>query len=174
MSLTVFGGTEIEFNGELGAVWTLFGGTEIHCPTITQSLLQELDREEAPPPENAPFFFTLFGGTSIHFPLLTEEYLDLKRLLSSGQIDLPNFRVLWLERAGANAPRAYRTLTLFGGFERSIPSRRAEHRELDRLDRSGTLEADEVQAMRQIVELERGVALHEIQTFAESRAGLRG
>lgn len=165
LTMTFCGGAEVEFQTGLQHVVTIFGGTDVFYPTVTESILQLSESAETERPKT-PLIFTFCGGVAIRRPLLGREYMDLKRLLAPGGVVIEDFRVLWMQRTTRPLTESYRAITVFGACELVIPKKRHEMEELDRLARNDDIDRREYDALAELVGGERRGALSALPDIA--------
>lgn len=130
IQVTIFSGHDGRLRFGKMVYLTVFGGCDLARPTIARQLVAQREAERqgrAPMPK--PFFLTIFGGVDIKSPTLAEEFIDLRELLGTEVLTMPDW-----ERSIAGMSRAESSIasfTLFGGLDEcELPS---ENQEIDAL-----------------------------------------
>ena len=122
------------FRGRLGAnrriVFTMFGGCELHRPTLARQLLSARHHSADERSARRHAAITIFGSTEIKAPTLAEEFLDMREAIGGGALPPDALDRLAGGAAGQEDNSVF-SLTLFGALnEAELPS---EDEEVDSL-----------------------------------------
>ena len=157
---SAFGGTETQITPSLRVCITLFGGTELHRPTMARQILTHKRRGGGFRGSGARFrrshcfCLTLFGSTEVQCPTLAEEFVDFKSLLDSGDVTAEEWDEAMSFLAQEDAGVDFLTFTLFGGFGIEYPDRSDELKRLDKHLELGLISPEEHGSLTRLAKYE--------------------
>ena len=127
----MLGGYEGRLRNDKRVYLTLFAGSDLQRPTLARNILaQRSSGQGFSHAQPRPWIVTFMGGTEIKAPTLVEEYLDLRDLVSGGQLSWGDVD-RYLAQVDQGQESSYVTVTLFGGLsEDALPT---ENREIEAL-----------------------------------------
>jgi hypothetical protein len=128
LHLCVFGGHGGEIRPGKRVYFTVFGGCELHWPTLARQVISARQRGEDRTRRFGAFIITAFGATVVKSPTLAQEFLEMQDALRSGLLTLSD-----CDRAQASLADsgAFGSFTIFGACDTdALPS---EAEELDSL-----------------------------------------
>ena len=143
---TLFGATDARVSAAGFTAFTVFGGTDLHLPTLAERILHRrrtqgrkvsgLDRWLG---KDRSIAFTIFGATDFNQPTLVEEYAALRNLVQSGVIDRVECRALIESLAGDDPLLDISRFTVFGASALVSPSKKQETKALDAAENTRTI-----------------------------------
>lgn len=142
LQLCVFGGYEGPLSREKKCFLTMFGGSELHRPTLARQLIAARAQREGKTGAAKMIFLTFFGATSIKCPTLAEEYLDFQQSVANGSLEMTDWKSYMSDLDDFQSSSLI-SLTLFGGFaEHDLPSENEEVEGLALQRHFGNISAD--------------------------------
>ncbi|HUU85726.1 MAG TPA: hypothetical protein VM243_19690 [Phycisphaerae bacterium] len=147
--LCMFGSYEGRLTVKKRVVFTAFGASELHRPTLARRLLSECARgQEAKAERRRPVVITLFGASEIKAPTLAEEFLDLREAMRSGALTHDALDRLLADLAAEDEGAVF-SLTLFGTCsEAELPDENEEVDGLALQRHLGNISENEVQVLQ--------------------------
>jgi hypothetical protein len=156
---TMFSGTEARMSSTGFTALTLFGAATLRRPTMAQRIL---DRDRATEraeswwqrmtDPNRNVVVTMFGGTTLLHATLMEEYSALRSLVSTGAMPSDQVTRRMREILATNQDIDVTSITLFGGFVDSRPSRSKQLEALDEGERAGLLPSQHYRRLTDVID----------------------
>ncbi len=156
---TIFAGSEAQMSPKGFTAVTLFGGAELKRPTLAQRVLTLEDEEPSSdgwwtrltdPSRNT--VLTMFGSTELLQPTLMEEYSALRSLISTGVLTPADLQTRLRTLLAREKKQDMTTITLFGAFEDTMPSRKRQLKALAQGEKAGLIPPNHRQRLDEVAD----------------------
>lgn len=164
--VTLFGGTAVPVSSRGRIVFTMFGSTELRCPSLGKRLAaMAATRTDSPAgargllrakrrDEGQVVAITIFGATVVKYPTMAEEFVDLRDWAASCRLSPAQRRELLAAARQEHYTPHVATFTLFGGFDEEYPDRQEQQRRLEELHALGVISDQERRSLSNLLEFD--------------------